>query len=129
MEEADRAYVVRSWLLAAAESPFSRVVGHQNFMREHHALIERILARGACVIAAPSDHSDSIIGFSVTEMQGARRVVHFVHVRREARRNGVASALLAAWKDEPAEMSFWLESLHGVKLPKLWYVNLYRMFT
>lgn len=88
-----RSLIFATWLKSyQANSAFVRHIPRDVFFRHHHDVIERLLERGATVkLATLPDDPSTVFGWSVTS-PGA---VHYVYVKPDFRRYGIATALLA----------------------------------
>lgn len=103
----DHPFVVDSWVKSYQSYCLTRDCEHcggagriyrgQRFLRGHKRLIREILARPATalLVACHPEDSDVILGWAVTEAG----VVHYVFVKRDVRRVGIAKALLAPFLD------------------------------
>ena len=91
--ESARSLVYATWLRSyEAWSLAAKHIPRDVFFAEHHKVIDRVLGRGASVrVAALPDEPDVILGWAVTEGP----VVHYVYVKPDFRRYGLAKALLA----------------------------------
>src|SRR5436309_249818 len=89
--DADWPFVFATWLRCYRySSAFAKPIPEEVFFRFHHAVIQRILSRGASLrIAHLADEPGVILGYLVTEPG----VVHFVYVKKPFRRNGIARSL------------------------------------
>ncbi len=92
----DRPFVLASWLRGYRYgSSYGRAQRNWLFFPTHHAVADEILDRGAThllVAHVPNDPS-VIVGFLVHEGQ---TVLHWVHVKENFRRYGIARALIEA---------------------------------
>lgn len=88
-----RPLVFATWLRSfQATSDLGKKLPRDAFFASHHRVIERILARGATVtLAVLPDDTSVVFGWSVTE----GNVVHYVYVKPDFRKFGLATALLA----------------------------------
>lgn len=88
-EESDRNFILGSWINANRNTT-PRALDSDVYNRGHNKLCNALLDRCACLIAAfPEDHS-YILGWAVTSSSA----VHYVWVRKEMRRQGIAKDLL-----------------------------------
>jgi len=96
--EADLPLIFNSWLKAYKHSSrFAQRITNEVYYKYHHAVIERILARGASVlVATPSDDSQTILGYLVAEQLDVP-TLHFTYVKAPFRRFGIARQLLASY--------------------------------
>jgi ribosomal protein S18 acetylase RimI-like enzyme len=91
-DASDRAYVLRSWFEGARSTRWARDVG-QLFFSEHGKMLESILDRATTRVAHVPGEDAAILGFAVFELKSPF-VLHWVHVRRFVRGQGIARALV-----------------------------------
>jgi ribosomal protein S18 acetylase RimI-like enzyme len=90
----DRAFIARHWVDCYARSAWALTVG-RSYFRGHNRAVDRCLDRQRTrVLCAhvPAD-ADALLGFAVFE---GDQTIHFVYVRPDARRMGLAKAMLQA---------------------------------
>lgn len=88
-EQGDTNYIRSSWLREYGGSEWARAVG-PHYMKDHHAVIERLLKRSAVKIAGLEDIPSAICGWVCFEPTR----IHFVYVKPRYRRLGLARRLL-----------------------------------
>lgn len=98
--EADEALICHSWLKSYRDSEWARRMGNAVYYTQHHPIITSLLrdpeVSTRCIV-----HSDTpamVLGWMCASP--ARRVVHYVSVKRQWRELGVARALLASYAVE-----------------------------
>ena len=93
----DLPFIFNSWLKAYKHSSlFAKRIKHEVFFKYHHAVVERILARGATVlVATPVDDQNTILGYVVAEPLDVP-TLHFVYVKAPFRRFGIGRQLALA---------------------------------
>lgn len=70
------------------------------FSAAQHALIEKLLRVSVVLVACHPDHPDQVFGYLVGDPE--ERYLHWLYVRHDFRRCGIASQLLAqAYGDAP----------------------------
>lgn len=87
------AFIMAFWLRGLKfGSEFFRAVDSLTYFQVYSKVIKALLKRPDCIVrlAVLADEPDTAIGWSVSE----GKVLHFVYVKREARRQGVGMALL-----------------------------------
>lgn len=92
-EASDTAFVIATWLHQYKHFSFhAKRIKHSVFYRQHHALVERVLAKPdtRIFIAHPDHAPEVILGFLVVERPQA---IHFAFVKEEIRRKGIARLL------------------------------------
>lgn len=120
MAPADRNFVRKSWLRSYAASAQARIAGRA-YWTGHHDLIERLLERASVRVACSSTHAGTIVGFACV---GWPSTLHYVYVREEFRRYGVARRLLA---DLPAGVTYSHRSdmVSALPVPDGWFFSPY----
>jgi hypothetical protein len=93
--EGDAPFIVDSWMLSYRPSAVARDAGGA-YIRGQKAKIRRLLSRANILVACLPEDPETILGWSATEAT----VVHFVYVKREFRRLGIASSLLSPFLGE-----------------------------
>lgn len=138
--DADRNYIIKTWLtshrqlhwwrpFADASAPpdkFNRPqwlgIDPQCWWAGHGALVEALLPHSAILIAAFEEDPDTIMGYAVTST-GA---VHYVYVRNEFRRHGIARALLRPFLSRKDIVYTHPPTLKAQKIPEGWTYDPYR---
>jgi hypothetical protein len=96
----DREYILNSWLLAYENSPEMRNPGiiRDDYFAYTHRLLDELISRaskaGSVYVCHQQDASYSIRGFMCAESFKAFPVVHWISVKKQEKKKGVASALL-----------------------------------
>ena len=90
--DGDRPYITKAWVASSTETALARALS-ANYEREQSALVWAWLPHVTVRVACDSTDPDAILGFVV--YQGSETsIVHYVHVRKDFRRLGIARALL-----------------------------------
>lgn len=119
-EAGDRNYVLSSWLRShRSDSGQARRQG-PDYWERHHRVVEALLGRAATMVACWSDDPDVIIGWACTE----DRTVHYVYVRKEFRRMGIARMLLEPMlREAGVQYTHTTNVVRMVRMPKGWTYN------
>lgn len=89
----DAAFVFSYWLRDYYEhSAFARGVNKDTFMRFHHMVVERVIARSVMYVACDAEDPTICYGFVCAEGD----VLHYIFVKRRFRGLGVGGRLLEA---------------------------------
>jgi ribosomal protein S18 acetylase RimI-like enzyme len=96
----DLAYIVHTWMKNFAMTAWAREAGPL-FQTEHRALVKRLLGRCETRVAVSAEDSSAILGFCCVEESLPAPVVHYCYVRKEARRSGIARALIGSAASAP----------------------------
>lgn len=127
----DTNYMRKTWLksIQTPWSPMQSALGPRDFWEGHHRIVSRLLSTCDVRVACSNDNESTIAGWACLE--AGRRVVHFVHVREEMRRYGVARMLLEGVDD--GERPVWYTHRTGMSdklgLPDKWRFSFYRAVT
>ena len=131
----DVGYILSSWLRSDSHTYRARECG-RIYSFEYHKILAQFLQRKphpTVRVCCLPDDEDAILGWSITEPD----CVHYVYVRKELRRQGIASKLLDGFlsRDElvfshkPAldVIGGDIESIRAMISPN-WIYNPYRIF-
>lgn len=117
----DLAFVVESWLLSFRDKARARTCGDL-YMREYKAKIRELLKRADLLVACDVDDPWFIVGFAVTSVgHDETHRVHYVFVRKECRREGIARSLLGDLLDTGGV--HYSHVSHQVNAPAAWVYN------
>lgn len=117
MRDGDMEFVKSSWLKNYKNSSsFAKRITHDVFFKWHGAIVDSILARPQTeiLIATLPDEEGVILGFFVVEKQGLSRVAHYLFVRREWRKLGLARALIEASGDSAFVFTHWTDPMDSI---------------
>jgi GNAT superfamily N-acetyltransferase len=90
----ERNFVIRSWIRAARMTSEGMRMSRERWFSSQHDIISDILDRGATVLVARDEEEPAFLhGFLVAERIGGDVVVHWVFVKSDSRKYGVAQAL------------------------------------
>lgn len=95
IEGGDLGFVRGAWAATHRNSPMSRCVPHGVYWPSQHRTIDAILRQARVIVAADESDSSHLYGCIVLQL-GQRAIVHWLMVKSEYRRLGLAKALLAA---------------------------------
>lgn len=96
--DTDLPFLLSTWLRSYKHnSQFASRIRNHVFFKWHHDLLERALSRPTTrvLVATLPDAQDVIVGYFVHEAQDVP-VAHWVYVKADFRKFGVAKALIAA---------------------------------
>lgn len=93
-KECDKDFILASWLHSYKHSSdFAKRIKHNVFYHWHNLIANNLLSRGQVSIACLPDEEDAILGYIVSELQQDQRIVHYLLVKEEWRKLGIARAL------------------------------------
>lgn len=93
--EGDVPFIFSSWLQSYRDSEEVRNIGNDAYFGGHHKVIAELAQRpeAKCFVACASDFPAQIFGWAYGE-SGAETVLHYVYVKQQYRRMGIARGLL-----------------------------------
>lgn len=127
----DVPFITSSWLRSFRDAPFVRGVPNNIFYYQHHKVLEHLIPRSIVVVACSEDDPDLIVGWVCAELVDTALVVHYVYVKHDYRRMGVAKALLTFLVDAekpPAVMYTHKTKAAIAAAPEGWMYNPYLIF-
>lgn len=100
--ESDHACIYATWLNSYRHnSSFAARIGNSVYFASQHSVIERLLERGRVLVATIEEDPDVILGWCCyephnDEIEGLEipAVIHYVYVKPNFRKSGVAKSLL-----------------------------------
>lgn len=123
-EEGDKNFIISSWLKEYRDdSKFLRRVRPWVYYEEHHKRIHKALEQGSTLIAYRSEEPEVILGYVNYD-----KILHWIYVRPEFRKEGVATQLLKDFDLTSCHFTHWTLSCDTLisrlleKHPKMNYV-------
>lgn len=96
-EANDMRFVRKHWLASARSGYAYRNMREGDFTRSYSRIIDRLLERSLVLVVASKDNPDRLVGFSVSEHPNDKAaIVHYVYVKFDWRKVGIARALAQA---------------------------------
>jgi GNAT superfamily N-acetyltransferase len=108
MQAQDIPFITNSWLKSYDESPFRFDVSETEYYALHHAVLEQIFKRAQVIVAVDTrppalrKQRGDIMGYLCADAESPPYVLHFIYVKADHRREGVARALVDAWLGDDA---------------------------
>jgi GNAT superfamily N-acetyltransferase len=98
--ETDLPFVVRSWAESSHNGPVGRLHRKGVWHRQQAELATRLVATQLCLVAHHEDDREQLYGWLCFAEGSSDAVVHYVYVKRQFRRFGIARQLLraAGWR-------------------------------
>ena len=94
-------FVMHSWLRSLRSfEPFYRQMTNEIFYSEHGKKIDNAINRGYCLVVCPRDHPAIIAGYIVWQNKGDNTLCHYIYIKNEYRKMGIASLLLETIKTD-----------------------------
>lgn len=94
MHDGDRNFVRSSWLRSYRE--LTKWAPKDAYFRLHHDVVEGLLARARCVVAAAKDDDAHVLGWACGEPSDSHPLLHFAYVKQAYRNHGLATKLVDA---------------------------------
>lgn len=104
-KEEDRPWVVDTFVQSYRGSRAVRGMDDDDYHMVYRRKVNDLVDRSEFVVAAAEDDEDTILGWVMFQNVRNHVVVHFVHVRRELRKRGLAREMIQAV--EPTCFSHW----------------------
>lgn len=126
----DEDFIFDSWLNNyQATSYFAKRMKKQTFMKFHPLIANAIMRRPTTVCKIAGDADFTIFGYIIAEPDPEAPVVHYVYVRPEYQRLGIARRLFEALAIPGAfEVSHWTPVLNDISIKhRIFDFNPYRM--
>jgi hypothetical protein len=95
--EEDVPFILSTWLSSYRDSPWAGVIPNNKYQDVYGEAVSQLISRGSTltVVHSPMDENH-LLGWACTEKtRKSEPVVHFVFVKPDLRRNGIATAALA----------------------------------
>ena len=89
--EADRAFIVRSWLKCA--EPCHRDVRKNDYYEHYHRAVTRVIESATVLVVCDVDEPHVIAGFAVFDADA--KWLLYVHVKETFRKGGLATAMMS----------------------------------
>jgi GNAT superfamily N-acetyltransferase len=121
-QESDENFVFRAWIDAAYSNGVQyRGVKKYLFCAFFRQVITGLLARGAQVLIAAEPDSPVIFGYIVSEpfllIDNHKGVVHWIYVKANWRRMGIATKLIEATGIDPDKAYYTIKTAYELSLP------------
>ena len=93
--ESDRNFVVRGWASEMRRASFSRHVPPDVYWPSQHELVAQLLSLATTIVACDPENNEHVYG-AVVYQPAELAIVHWVYVKGDYRRIGLAASLVAA---------------------------------
>lgn len=96
-EVGDKEFIFATWLRGLYYgNDWFQEIDKNRFMERYHIIIENILSRKSTntVVACLQDEPSVVLGYSVLCLSGAEPILHWVHVKKVWRNNGIGRSLI-----------------------------------
>lgn len=90
----ESAFVAGTWLRSYLSSPWARRLDPDDYWHNHARIVNELISDCRVVVAEHVHHEGLLLGFAVGERDKIGPVMHFVAVKNDYRRNGIANALV-----------------------------------
>jgi GNAT superfamily N-acetyltransferase len=111
----DESFILSSWINSARGHGIAYGVGPQAYHAGHRRVAERLLAANGAIVACAPEDPDVIYAWACVDER--TNVLHFIYVKRDLRRAGLARRLLdeAGLGDGELSTSHWTPSLRFLR--------------
>lgn len=92
----ESAFVAGTWLRSYLSSPWARRLDPDDYWHHHARLVSSLIDASKIMVAEHIAHEGLLLGFAVGERDTKGPVLHYVAVKNDYRRFGVASACVKA---------------------------------
>lgn len=111
----DTPLIFSSWL-RSYKACRDKHVEQTVYFKEHHKLIDRLLAEGQVLVATPQDDADTILGWCVK----SGGCLHFVYVKEAFRRLGIGKALVGEFEQHSHLTPYFVKWLEKTKVTSVY---------
>lgn len=120
--EGDRDYIVRSVIMSyLSGSKYAQKIHKDAYMRAHSSNINNLIDHASVIVMADPDQEDLVYGFAIFENLPFADVLHYFYMRKDFRKKGLASQLLASIKKSPKlAYSHLTEDFKPGRLKNMW---------
>lgn len=102
----DVPFIFNSWLKSFRETGFmANGISNTVYYDGHHKIIQKILQRSEIWVACDERYPDQIFGYAVAERIDGIFVLHYVYVKHNFRKTGIAKVLLSMFKHDRDQAS------------------------
>jgi ribosomal protein S18 acetylase RimI-like enzyme len=100
-ETPDMNFIMQSWLRAQrTHEPFYKQIDKEIYYQQHGKLIDVAIQRSYTLIASPRKHPNIIVAYIVWENVGDNNIIHYIYVKGDYRRMGIAQLLMDTVKTD-----------------------------
>jgi hypothetical protein len=93
MTKADEAFIFSTWLKSYRHSQFASDMSNDVFFTYHKGIVADILKVSKVILIVNPEDPDQIYGYAVAQQVGSRLITHFVYVKYNFRKLGLAKAI------------------------------------
>jgi hypothetical protein len=88
--DGDLRLIFNSWIKSYQQSPWRPPIAEREYCAFQHHVITSVLRRSKVLVACSEDSDTTVGGYIVTEAAGPPLVVHFIFVKHDIRKEGLA---------------------------------------
>lgn len=129
----DLRFITSSWLKSNRDAPMVQGIPNTVYYHYHHKILEELIPRSLVLVACDPEDTGYIYGWACAEVVDTALVVHYVYVRYDWRRKGVAKAMMDVLMDAespPAVIhTHRTHTARKILRNKTWIYNPYMLFT
>jgi ribosomal protein S18 acetylase RimI-like enzyme len=106
VNQQDVPFIFNSWLKSFRETGYlCNPVSNTIYFENHHKLIQKILQRATVYVACDEKYPDQIFGYIVAEKIEGVFVLHYVYIKHNFRKSGIAKSLLNSFDHDTVHAS------------------------
>jgi len=90
----DEAFVYNAWLKSYKDSPWGKPLINDIFFTNHKEIVKKLLDSSEVLLAVNPEDPDQIYGFAVIEKSPRVSIIHYVYVKYNFRKLGLARDLV-----------------------------------
>ncbi len=112
----DESFIYNAWLKSYKDSPCGKTMVSDVFFSNHKLIVSSLLGDDSVdiLLAVNPDNPAQIYGFACLEKTPAVSTIHYVYVKYNFRKLGIAAALVAQLEPNPDNIKFFTH------LPREW---------
>jgi len=102
----DEAFVYNAWMKSYKDSPWGKPLINDIFYNNHKEIIKKLLTSSDTLLAVNPQDPDQIYGFAVLERSPKVSLIHYVYIKYNFRKLGLARKLVEAIEPDTSKLKF-----------------------
>lgn len=94
MSSTDESFVYSTWLKSYRHSNFAADMSNDVFFSYHKEIVAKILSESTVTMLVNQEDPNQIYGYGVQQKIGDRSITHFVYIKYNFRKFGLATAIV-----------------------------------
>ena len=104
--QSDEAFLYNAWLKSYKDSPWGKPLINDIFYTNHKEIVKKLLSTSDVLLAVNPQNPDQIYGFAVLEKSPKVSLIHYVYVKYNFRKLGLARKLVEAMEPDTGKLKF-----------------------